>query len=109
MLVLVFLDLDAIRVVRPHLVQRNDVDEYQGHQDEGHEEVEGKEAVERHVGDDVVAAYPNREVLTDPRHRREQVDDDLCTPIGHLAPGKQVAKEGRRHHGQIDNHADDPQ
>jgi len=42
----------------------------------------------------VIAADPEREVRTDER-RAEQVDDDLRAPVGHLAPGKQVAKNAR--------------
>jgi hypothetical protein len=44
-LVLILLDLDAVRVVRPDLVQGHDVNEHQGRQHEGQQEVESEEAV----------------------------------------------------------------
>ncbi len=109
MLVLVLLDLDPVRVVGADLVQGHDVDEDQGRDQEGQQEMEGKEAIEGGVGDNVVAADPDREVLADAGDGREEVDDDLGAPVGHLAPGQQVAEEGRRHHGQVDDDTDDPQ
>ena len=103
------LDLDAVRVVGTDLVQGDDVDEDQGREQEGQQEVEGKETVQGGVGDDIVAAHPDREVFTDARNGGEEVDDDLGTPVRHLPPGQQVAKEGGRHHGEVDHEADDPQ
>ena len=56
----------------------------------------------------VVAADPQREVRADERHRAEQVDDHLRAPVGHLAPGQQVAEERLAHQRQVDQHAEDP-
>jgi hypothetical protein len=103
------LDLDAVRVVRADFVQRQDVrgDQAEQHQRHG-DDVEGEEAVQRRVADDEVAADPDRQRLADQRNRREQVDDHLRAPEGHLAPGQQVAHEGLGHQAEEDQHAEDP-
>ena len=62
------LDLDAVRVVRADLVQRHQVRDHQAEQHQRQRDhVEGEEAVERDVGDRVVAADPERQVLADER------------------------------------------
>ena len=48
------------------------------------------------------------ERVDDPWNRAEQRDDDLRTPVRHLAPGKQVAGEGFCHEHQENQHADEP-
>ena len=42
-------------------------------------------------------------------HRREQVDDHLRAPVGHLAPRQQVAEERLAHQRQVDQAAEDPE
>jgi len=104
-----FLDLDTIWIVGTHLVQRNDVNKHQCHQHERQHEVECIETIQCGIGDNIVTTNPDGQVLTDHRDGREQIDDNLGSPIGHLSPGQQVAHESGRHHGHIDNHANDPQ
>ncbi|ABA47629.1 hypothetical protein BURPS1710b_3675 [Burkholderia pseudomallei 1710b] len=109
LLVLLLLDLDAVRVVRPHFVQRDQVrdDEQQQHE-RNRDHVEREEAVQRDVGHDVVAANPQRQVRADERNRREQVHDHLRAPERHLAPRQQVAEERLGHQAQEDRAAEDP-
>ena len=103
------LDLDAVRVVRADLVQRQDVSDDQEDQRERQcDDVQREEAVQRDVGDVVVAADPFDQRLADARNRAEQRHDHLRAPVRHVAPGQQVAEEGFRHQAQVDQHAEDP-
>ncbi|MCY1247075.1 hypothetical protein D9M72_603690 [compost metagenome] len=81
-LILLGLDLDAVRVVRTHFVQRDDVgdDQRQQHQRHG-DDVEREEAVQRGVAHHVVTADEQRQVLADHGNRREQVHDHLGAPV----------------------------
>src|SRR5690606_1364266 len=103
------LDLDAVGVVGTHFVQGDDVrhDQADQHQGDG-DHVEGEEAVQRGIGHDVVATDPQGQLGTDEGDGREQVDDHLGAPVGHLAPGQQVAEEGLAHQAQEDADAEDP-
>ena len=84
-----------------------------GDQDQQHQRyrdhVKGKEAVQGHVRDRVVATDPCSQVVADDGHGREQVDNHLRPPIRHLAPRKQVAEERFGHQREVDKAADDPQ
>ena len=94
----------------PDLVQREDVrddQEYQRQRQRDH--VQREEPVEGHVRDVVVAADPLDERVADPRDRAEQRDDHLRAPVGHVAPGQQVAEERLGHQAQVDQEAEDPQ
>ncbi len=107
--VLLGLDLDAVRIVGAHFVQRDDVRDDQAQQDQrDRDHVEAEEAVQRGVRHHVVAADHQREIGADERDRREQVDDHLRAPVRHLAPGQQVAHEGLAHQAQEDRAAEDP-
>ena len=67
--VLLLLDLDAVGVVRADFVQRQDVRDDQAEQHQRQRDhVEGEEAVQRGVGDHVVAADPERQVRADDRN-----------------------------------------
>src|SRR5690606_36538536 len=103
------LDFDAVGVVGAHFVQGNDVSHHQTdqHQRNG-DDVEGEETVERRVGNNVVTADPQRELGSDEGNGREEVHNNLCTPVRHLAPGQQVAHEGFAHQAKEDGHAEDP-
>ncbi|MNZ23496.1 hypothetical protein D3C78_406130 [compost metagenome] len=70
--------------------------------------MQGEEAVQGDAGDQVVTTDPLGQVIADHRNRTEQRDDHLGTPVGHLAPGQQVAHEGLGHQGEVDQHAEDP-
>ena len=67
-----------------------------------------EEAVQRDTGDQIIAADPLGQVITDDRNRPEQGDNYLCTPVGHLPPRQQVAHEGLGHQRQVNHHAEDP-
>jgi hypothetical protein len=77
------------------------------HQRHG-DDVEGEEAVQRRIADDVVAADQQRQVLAHEGHGGEQVDDHLRAPVAHLPPGQQVAHEGLGHQAEEDGAAEDP-
>jgi hypothetical protein len=107
--VLLLLDFDAVRIVGADFMQRNDVRGNQAEQHHRHrDDMEGEETVQGGVADDEVAAQPERQVRPDQRNRGEQIHDHLGTPVGHLTPGQQIAKEGFSHQTQEDDHAEDP-
>ena len=70
--------------------------------------MEGKEAIECGVRDDVIAANPERELRSNEGNSREQVHDHLRTPEGHLTPGQEVTKEGFCHQAQENSHTKNP-
>ena len=121
-LVLVLLDFHAVRVVGTHFVERKNVQEHQRHQHQrNRHHVQGEELVHRGGGQQVVAAHPGGEGVTDllgvlgvderqdvERNRAGQGDDHLGAPVGHVAPGQHVAEETFRHQGHVDQHAEDP-
>ncbi|MCY1426540.1 hypothetical protein D9M71_423630 [compost metagenome] len=107
--VLFLLDVDAIRVVRTHFVQGEDV---QYHQAKNHDwqgnHMQGEEAVQGDARDQVVTTDPLGKVITDHRDGTEQRDDHLGAPVRHLPPWQQVAHERFSHQRQIDQHAEQP-
>ena len=106
---LTLLDLDAVRIVRADLVQRDDVDEYetnQGKRQRNH--VQCEEAVQGDVGNRVVTADELDDAVTDDRYGAEQGNDYLCAPVRHLPPRQQVAGEGFGHQDEEDQHTDQP-
>ena len=107
--VLLGLDLDADRVVGTRNVQRPDVEHHDAGDHERHEVVERVEAVQRGVADRIAAPQPDRDGITHDRDGGEQRGDDLGAPEAHLAPRQHVAHEGRRHHQQENDEAEDPQ
>src|SRR5690606_7123488 len=102
-------DFDAVGVVRAYFMQGNDVghDQADNHQRDRND-VEGEESVQRGIGDDVVAAYPYGQLGTDERNGREQIHNNLCAPVRHLAPWQQIAEEGFAHETEEDGYAEDP-
>ena len=70
--------------------------------------MQGEEAVQGNAGDQVVTTNPLGEVATNHRDGTEQRNDDLGTPVGHLAPRQQVTHEGLGHQRQVDQHAEQP-
>lgn len=106
---LCFLDFNAVRVVRTHFVQGDDVrhnqaEQYQRYRDN----VQGKEAVQGNVGNVEVAANPSGQIRTDNRDGGEQVNNYLRTPKGHLTPRQQVAHKGFRHQCQENQRTENP-
>ncbi len=80
--VLVFLDFDAVRIIRAYFVQRNHVRRYQSQQHQRHcDYVKREKAVKCGVGNRIVAAYPQRKIGADQGDCVEQVDDHLRTPV----------------------------
>src|SRR5690606_19565086 len=108
-LVLQLLDLDPVGVVGTHFMQGNDVQHNQPQQDERHGyHMQRKEAVQGDTGNQVITTHPLGQIRTDDRDGTKQGDDHLGTPVGHLAPGQQVAHERLGHQRQVDQHAEDP-
>src|SRR5690606_2158502 len=106
---LVLLDLDAVRVVGTHFVQRQQVQYHQGDQDDRQcHDVQGKEAVEGGTGDQVVTTHPHQQVFADDGNCPHQRHDHVGTPVGHLAPGQYVAHEALDDQHQVDGHAEYP-
>ncbi len=90
-------------------MQRRQVQDHQAQQRNRHRDhVQGEEAVQGGVRNEVVAADPFRQRFADHRNGAEQVDDHLCAPVRHLAPRQHVAEERLRHQQQVDQHAEDP-
>ena len=105
----VFLHFDAVRIARTDFMQGDQVrcNQAQQYQRDG-DHVEGEEAVQGRVGNDVVAADPQRQVRADQRDGAKQVDDHLCAPVRHLAPWQQVAEERFGHQAQEDGETEQP-
>src|SRR5680860_798406 len=107
--VFVLLDVDAIRVVRTHFVQCQDVQHYQPKQnDRQSHNVQSEEAVQGNTRDQVITTNPQRQVFTNHRNSTKQVHDNLRAPIGHLSPREQVSHEGFSHQHQVNQHAKQP-
>jgi len=107
--VLVLLDIDTVGVVGAHFVQCQDVKHYQAQQNDRQcHYVQREESVEGNTGNQVVTTNPEREVLTDHGDSPEQVNDNLRTPVGHLAPRQEIAHERFSHQDQVDQHTEDP-
>ena len=87
-----------------HHVRGNDAEQHE--RDRNH--MKREEAVQRDIRNGVVAANPDAEVLADDRYGREQVDDHLRSPIGHLTPREQIAEKRFGHQAKIDETAEDP-
>ena len=107
--VFVFLDFNAIRVVRTHFVQGDDVchnqaEQYQRYSDN----VQGEEAVQSNVGNVEVTADPSGQIRADNRDGGEQVNNYLRTPEGHLTPRQQVAHKGFCHQCQENQGTENP-
>ena len=107
---LLFLDLDAVRIVGAVVAQRHQVQRHQQqqHQRHGHH-VQREEAVQRRVGNAVVTADPFHQARPDHRDGAEHVHDHLRAPERHVAPGQHIAHEGLGHQRQVDHHAEQPQ
>src|SRR5690606_7886370 len=102
-------DFDAVGVVGAYFVQRDQVSHNQTDQDQRNgNDVKREEAVQGSVGDDIVTANPDGQFGPDKGDGSKQVNDDLCTPVGHLAPGQQVAHEGFGHQAKENGDAENP-
>src|SRR5690606_2495839 len=76
------LDFHAVRVVRAHFVQGDDVRDHQPDEDERNgNHMESEETVECCIGYDVVAADPDGKLGSNERNGRKQVDDNLGAPV----------------------------
>src|SRR5699024_7450870 len=102
-------DFNTVGVVRADLVQRNQVrnDQSNQYQRDGND-VKGKETVERGVRNNVVTANPDGELGADKWNGREEVNNHLRTPVGHLTPGQEVTKECLGHQTEENGDAEDP-
>ena len=90
-------------------MQGNDVRDHQAQQHQRYSDhMEAEKAVQGRIADHIVAANQQRQVFTDERHGGKQVDDHLGAPVGHLAPGQQIAHESLGHQAQENGTAEDP-
>ena len=103
------LGVDPQRVVGMVHMERPQVQEHQAEDHEGQQVVQREEAVERRVVHREPAPQPSHDRLADQRKGGEHVGDHGGGPEAHLPPRQHIAQEGRRHHGQEDDNADDPQ
>ena len=101
------LDRNAGRVVVARHVQGPDMQDHQPEDHEGQEVVEREEAVQRRAADRIAAPEQALDGVADDRNGGEDVGDDGRPPKTHLPPRQGVAEEGRRHHQEEDEHADD--
>ena len=109
--IFVLFDFDAVRIVRTHLMQGQNMrpDQPQQHQRHAHD-VQGIEAVQGGVGHHEVTPDYQLQGISNPEgDGAEQGGDDLGAPVGHLPPGQQVTEKGLRHQGQINDDAEQPQ
>ncbi len=102
------LHFHARRVRGARDVQRPDVQDDHCRDHEGQQVVQAEEAVERRIVRGKTAQQPDLQWLANQRDRAEQAGDDLGAPEAHLAPGKDIAHEGGRHHQQEDHDAQQP-
>ena len=68
-----------------------------------------KEAGQRGIADRVAAPQPVGDARADQRKGGEQAGDHRRPGEAHRAPGQHVAHERRRHHQEVDDHAENPQ
>ena len=106
--VLLVLDVDPGRVVRPRHMQRPDVEDDHRGDHERQQIMQREEARQRRLVGRVSAQQPHPDRLADQWEGREEAGDDLRAPIAHLAPWQDVAEERRRHHQQIDDQPEHP-
>ena len=111
--VLLGLHVHAHRVVVARNVQRPDVQADDAGDHEGQQVVQGEEAVQGGIVHREAAPQPGGDRRADARDHvvegREQVGDHHRAVIAHLTPGQDVAHEGRGHHQQVDDAAQQPQ
>ena len=103
------LHLHAGRVIVPGHVQGPDVQDDHTGDHERHQVVQGEEAVQGRVIDCEAAPQPCGDGLADQWQGTEQVGDHHGAVEAHLAPGQDVAHEGRGHHQQVYHAAQDPE
>ena len=90
--------VDAERVVRAVLVQRQQVQHHHRDDHERQQVMQRIKAIEGRVANREPAPEQGHDVVADHRDRREQIGDDGRGPVAHLAPGQHVAHERGRHH-----------
>ena len=88
-------------------VQRPDVQHHDAGDHPGQQEVQGEEAVDGRVADRVAAPEQALDGVAHDRDRGQDVGDNGGAPEAHLAPRQGVAEEGRGHHQQVDDDAED--
>jgi len=83
----VFLDLDAVWIIGTHFMQGHQMRYHQTCQRQRHRNhVQREEAVQRRIGDVVIAADQLHQPVTDHGHGTEQRGDHLRAPERHLSP-----------------------
>ena len=103
------LHMYAGRVVVPGHMQGPDVKDHDPRDHEGHQVVQGEEAVQCRVVDREAPPQPGGDGFADDRQGAEEVGDHHRAMEAHLPPRKDIAHEGRGHHQEVDDAAQDPE
>ncbi len=98
----------AGRVVVARGVERPDVENDDAENRERQEVVQREKAIQSRIIDRRAAEEQRLDRFADDRERGEEIGDDGRAPERHLAPGEHIAHEGRRHHQNEDDDAEDP-
>ena len=96
--ILILLDLDPVGIVGAHFVERENMQHHQGEQYDGQcHHVQSEEAVEGDARNEVIASNPGNDVVTNNGNRAKQRDNDLGSPVGHLAPWQHITHKSLCH------------
>ena len=70
--------------------------------------MQGKKPIQRNTGDQVVSSDPRHDIFTHNRNGTKQGNNHLGAPVGHLAPGQNVAHKSLSHEHDKNQHAENP-
>ena len=109
LLYLALLFVFAYLLNRGYKQQRQEVQYDQGQQNDGEcHNMQCKKSVQGDSRDEKVPSHPLLQISANNRNRAHQRDDDLRTPVGHLAPRQDIAHEGFGHQNHKYEHPEDP-
>ena len=89
-------------------MQRPDMERDERGNDERQQVVQRVEPGQRRTADGIPAPEPVGDRRANERDRRCEAGDDGRASVAHRTPGQNVTHEGRRHHQEIDDDADNP-
>ena len=72
------------------------------------DDVQGKKPVQRDAGDQIVSSDPRHNIFAHHGNGAKQGNNDLRTPVGHLAPWQDVTHKCLRHQHDENQHAENP-
>ena len=107
--IFVLLNVDAVGIVRAHFVQRKNMQHDQRDQHDWQcDNMKSEESIERGTRYQVIAAYPDQQVVADNRNRACERYNHVRAPVRHLAPRQYVTKEAFHHEDEVDSHTEYP-